>query len=213
MLLDDEELQIMASAAQPHLRSSQGDYQARCAFDDFIAARPLAGARVLELGPGQHDFARFAAAAGATVVSIDHDPAVVALGRKRGHEAVLADVMTFDWNSMRGEFDGLFARSSTAPQWFRAPALLEAFVDSICSVLKPDGWGWVLPWNRYLNTPPDHVEMMLAAQERAYQRNGFNLCDLRPLAAALFGPNPDNYQLFIKGLDPPEEPDPRRIVG
>ena len=215
MLLDDEEFQIMATAAQPHLRVQQADTKERQIFDDFFAGRQLAGARVLELGPGQYDIARLVAAAGATIVTIDHDPAIVALGRKRGHEAILADFLTFDWNSLRAEFDGLFARSSTAPHWFSDTAPLEEFVDSICSVLKPDGWGWVLPWNRYIDTPSAHVDLMLAGQREAFERNGFTTVDLRPLIAARGGdPSRDNYQLFVRGLNlGPRELDPDRFVG
>jgi SAM-dependent methyltransferase len=212
MLLDDDEFQMMASAAQPQLRVHEPDTKFRWLFSNFFAAQQFAGTRVIELGPGQYDFARLAAAAGATILTIDHDPAVVALGRKRGHEVILADVMTFDWNSLRGEFDGLFARWSTAPHWFSDPAPLEEFVDSICSVLKPGGWGWLFPWNRYRHTPPAHIKLMLAAQRQAFERNGFTAFEVTRLFARAGGIR-DRRDLFLRGLDPgPRGLNPRRLA-
>ena len=204
MLFDDEEFHIMAAAAQPQLRLSEPDAKAKRIFEDFFAERRLAGTRVLELGPGQYDFARLVMAAGATVVSIDHDPAVVALGRKRGYEVIHADFLTLDWSSLRGEFHGLFARHSIAPHWFPEPAPLVAFVNSICSTLKRGGWGWLLPWSKYVNTPPAQVNRMLSAQRRAFERRRFTTFYLEGI--------PDNNILFLKGIDPgPGGIDPRRL--
>src|SRR5579872_3237817 len=174
MLLDDCELQIMAAAAQPHLRTQYPDDKERGIFEDFFAGRSFGGTRILELGPGQGDFARIVTAAGASVVIFDHDPAVVALARKRGHEANLADVMTYDWGSQQGAFDGLYARSSIAPHWFSDPAPLATFINRICCVLKPAGWGWVLPWNRFGKSDPrPQVDRLLDAQSEAFERHGF----------------------------------------
>jgi hypothetical protein len=214
MLLDDEEFRIMEGAAQHQLRLQIDDAKFRSLFDNFFAGRQFAGTRVLELGPGQYDFSRLAAAAGATVFAIDHDPAVVALGRKRGHEAILADFLTFDWNSLRGEFDGLFARASIAPDRFSDPALLGELVDKICSVLKPGGWGWLAPWNRFSNTTPAYVELLLAAQRSAFERHGFTTFELTPLMA---GPEDyllDHWELFLRGLDPgPAGSNPRTLLS
>jgi hypothetical protein len=204
MLLDDEELQIMASALQPPLRVQGMDTQFKLIFDRFFAGRHLDGTRILELGPGQYDFTRLAMAAGATVMTIDHDPAVVALGRKRGYETLQADVLSLDWSPLRGKFDGLFGRHSIAAQWFRDPIPLQDFVNALCSALKPDGWGWLLPWNRF-RAEPAHIEMMVAAQRRAFERNGFVTCELTPLIAGDDGSH-DHWDLFLRGLDPGVEP-------
>jgi hypothetical protein len=57
MLLDDDDFPIMASAAQPRLRVQQPDTKFRWLFKTFFARRQFGGTRVLELGPGQYDFA------------------------------------------------------------------------------------------------------------------------------------------------------------
>jgi glycosyltransferase involved in cell wall biosynthesis len=198
MLLDDEEMKIMAAAIEPQLRVQESDSKEKEIFGDFFGGRALGGTRIIELGPGHCNFARLATAAGATVVVMDHDPAVIALARKRDHTATLAEFLTFDWHSLRGQFDGLFARLATAPRWFAEPITLERFVDGVCSLLKPNGWAWVLPDNQYSDTPRSHVDEMLSAQEQAYRRNGFVAFDLRPL---LDNERHNDDQVFLKGFD------------
>jgi hypothetical protein len=215
MLLDSEEFEIIAAATQPYLRQQIPDHKARQIFDDSFARLPLAGTTILELGPGQCDFARLATAAGATVTVIDHDIAVVALGRKRGYKAIFADFLTFDWGSLRGRFDGLYARSSTGPHSFHDAVSLEEFLDAICSVLKPTGWGWLLPWNRFGDATRNHIDGLLTVQNHAFERHGFMTFDLRPAVAALgVDPDIDNHQLFLRGIPTdPKGVDPRRVLG
>ena len=172
-------------------------------FDDFLGARKLAGSRVLELGPGQYDLARMVEAAGATMVSMDFDPAVIALGKKRGYNVILADFRSFDWSSLRGEFDGLLCRGSITPAWFHDAKSLGSFVDQICSALKPNGWGWLAPWNITLSQgSPARAQLMLDAEDRAFGRNGFSGIDPTPEVAARYalGQCP---RLFLRGLDLP----------
>ena len=176
MLYDDEEVQIMSKAAQVHLREpSRSELISRHIFDNFFRARKFVGTKVLELGPGQYDFARMVEAAGATVVSMDHDPAVIALGQKRGYSVILSNFRSFDWGSLEGQFDGLFCRGAINAFWYRDPKSLGGFIDNICSVLKPDGWGWLAPWNHVI--PSDatlaRVKLMLDAQRQAFESHGF----------------------------------------
>ncbi len=175
MLFDDEEIEIMSAAKQPQLRTP--NYSARPSkniFNDFFSEHEFRGTKMLELGPGQFDFARLVEQAGGRVVSLDSDPAVVALGRKRGYEVIESDYIGVDWNAWRGEFDGLFARGSINAFYYRDPHSLNAFVDEICSVLKRDGWGWLTPANDDTeDSAPAHIRLMLETQRQAFARNGF----------------------------------------
>src|SRR6202158_3080445 len=180
MVFDERVVRIILSALQAQLRLPDYDEaRARRIFDAFFGGRELAGARILELGPGQYDFARMVGAAGATVVGMDRDPAVVALGRKRHYDAIHSDFLTFDWDSLKGEFDGLFCWASINPFWFSDPAALDRFIDAICSSLKLDGWGWLAPWS--VNFPDDALTpqkmLMLDTQRQAFRRNGFDSLD------------------------------------
>lgn len=212
MLLDLEEFQIMASALQPQLRIQESDAKFHSLFEYFFGASDFARIRILELGPGQCDFSRLSAGAGAAVVVMDHDPAVLALARKRGYEVISGDFLTFDWTSLRGEFDGLFSRHSIAAQRFDEPAPLVALVNDICAVLKPGGWGWILPWNRFRGVEPGDAELMLAAQRQAFEQNGFAAFELVGQIAGSGGVW-DHHELFLKRVDPgPEHSDRERLL-
>lgn len=202
MLFDDEEVQIMSAALQPHLREPhRSELISRRIFEDFLAARDLAGCRVLELGPGQYDLARMVEGAGATMVSMDHDPAVIALGRKRGYNVIQADFRTFDWSSLRGQFDGLLSRGSITPLWARDNGGIGSFVNVICSALKPSGWGWIAPWNNALaDFAPDRAQTLLKDERQAFGRNGFRAIDPVPQAIMRYGLGRLPI-LFLKGLD------------
>jgi SAM-dependent methyltransferase len=218
MLCNDEECRIMVGAAQPQLRTSQPDKKFKWVLENFFADGQLAASRILELGPGQFDFSRLAMAAGATITTMDYDPAVVALGRQRGYDIIEADFRTFDWSTIRGEFDGLFVCDAIAPHWFTEAAALQEFVDQVCLILRPRGWGWVLPWNRYVKRRRAYVAHMLNAQREAFERNGFVSLELTRLYARTGGKySPtakihDRRDLFIKGLNPgPQSLNARRL--
>ena len=202
MLFDDEEIEIMSKAAQPHLRDPRrSELISKRIFDNFFDARKLTGSRVLELGPGQYDFARMIEAAGATVVSMDHDPAVIALGQKRGYNIIFSNFRRFDWSSVRGEFDGLFCRGAINAFWYRDPKSLGGFIDDICSVLKPSGWGWLAPFNHVI--PSDatqaHIKMMLDAQRQAFERHGFSSFIFSSEIAALYAVG-ERQSVFLRNV-------------
>jgi hypothetical protein len=198
MFLDDEEIQIMSTAKQPLLRSPtyNGGYER--IFKDFFTGRNFAGTKVLELGPGQCDLLRMMQAAGATVVAMDNDPAIVALAKKRGYGAILGDCMNFDWKALRGTFDGLFAKAVFNPFWHKDPNAIEGFTDNVCSVLKPDGWGWVGPWcnpaPEKVDPTPEHAQLVLETQRQAFKRHGFNSFELDYTVYK---------ELFLRNIDPP----------
>ena len=198
MLYDDEEGRIMSSALQPLLRNPAYDGGHERIFNDFFSRRKFAGTKVLEIGPGQCDVIRMMEAAGATVVALDNDPAVVALARKRGYRGIRADCMTFNWKSLEGTFDGLFSKGAFNPFWNREPKAIDDFIDNICSILKPDGWGWVGPW---CNPAPDNItpsedyaQRILETQRQAFKRHGFDSFELDYTVYK---------ELFLKNIDLP----------
>jgi Methyltransferase domain len=201
MLFDDEEIEIMSAARQSLLRKP--DYPIAHSiniFTDFFGSYRFAGQKVLELGPGQFDFARLVEAAGGRVVSVDSDPAVAALGRKRGYEVIEADYQEVDWSSLRGEFDGLFGRGSINVFNCGEPG---AFVDAICSVLKPEGWGWMAPSNGDPHDPtPAYIHRMLERQRQAFERHGFTSYEPAAALASRYQISPcENCILFVRHIE------------
>lgn len=221
MLLDEEEFRIMSHAVEPHLRDpKRSEGLSRRIFHDFFLNRQITGTKFLELGPGQYDFAQRMQSAGTTVVAIDLDPAVIALGRKRGYQVIHSDFRDVDWASLGGQFDGLFCRASINPFLFDSVEPLVDFVLNMCSVLKPNGWGWLAPFNSVINKKalPSDVESRLDAQRLAFERCGFTSFEYPSMIAERYAPRkerpvgvePGSWEytvrpvVFLKNIDPPQ---------
>lgn len=147
MLYTDSERALMAGALQANMRLDIVTEPFEAIVTDF-GLRLGASRRVLDLGPGQCDLLDIARRAGAATLGIDNDPAVAELGRLRGHQMRLGDlrqgVLPED-----GLFDGIFCRGSINLFWFQnSPDAARAFLDGLTAALKPDGWLWIVPWNK-----------------------------------------------------------------
>ncbi len=147
MLYSDTERAIMARAAQANMRIDIVTEPFEAIAGDF-GLRLDNSRRVLDLGPGQCDLLDIARRSGAETMGIDNDPAVCELGRLRGHSMRLGDlrkgVVPED-----GVFDGIFCRGSINLFWFQnSPDAARAFLESLVAALKPDGWLWIVPWNK-----------------------------------------------------------------
>lgn len=152
MLYNDIERGIMSRARQPNMRRSHPSGQKAIAriVDTVLVANKMSGAKVLELGPGQCDFLDIARSMGATTFGIDFDPAVVQLGKLRGHTMTLHNLST-GWPLGEERFDGIFCRGSINCFWFVKQTdqdRLDLFLDNLSGALNPDGWLWIVPWNK-----------------------------------------------------------------
>jgi hypothetical protein len=192
MLRDAEEQRIMAGALQPKLRSPDNpDRYLKAIFRDFLDCPALAGQRILELGPGHFDFAELLRGAGAEVVAIDNDPAVVALGVRRGFVCHHAYLQHFDFAPFRGAFDGLFCRGSINAFWYPDDRDQIRFVNAIGGVLNAEGWGFVTPANGLPSEAhtPERLDAILESQKRALASNGFESHEVTKAIAAKYGLN------------------------
>lgn len=152
MLYTDEERAIMADAIHANMRLSSPAVQKsiRSIFDAFVGDRDLRGAKILDIGPGQCDLLDILRERGAETYGIDYDPAVVKLGEMRGHNMRLHN-LSKGWPLIGEKFDGMFCRASINCFWFASPegpAQLRAFLDALLASLQPQGWMWILPWNK-----------------------------------------------------------------
>jgi SAM-dependent methyltransferase len=96
---------------------------------DLLA--PRAGERILDLGCGDGVLTEKLVAAGATVIGVDADPAMVAAAVGKGLDARVGDGRRLGFD---GEFDAVF--SNAALHWMGAPAPVVA---GVFRALKPGG--------------------------------------------------------------------------
>jgi hypothetical protein len=210
MLGDQEAIAIASRARQKNVAEAD---RVSCDFDrifkHFFREHDFANKLVLDLGPGQYDFARRVRERGGTVHNIDNDPAIIELGQHLGFEVTDCDLKKFDASNRAGMYDGLFCKFSVNAFWFKA-ARLEAHVRGLDSLLKPTGWGWIAPWNgakkRDVNDPA--VRHHLRRQAEVFQDCGWTALDLTDTLALYYGVSGAvaNHALFLKNIAAP----PRR---
>lgn len=208
MLLDQKAIEIIGRARQKNVaapRRSSADFER--IFADFFAGHDFAGQRILDLGPGQYDFAREARRRGAVAHNVDNDPAVVELGRYLGFEVAEENLKRLDTQSRRNRYDGLFCKFSINAFWFDSAAAGHAYVELLDGMLRGGAWGWIAPWNGPPKSgmPPDRVDMLLGAQAAAFRKCGWSGFDLDDSLAAYYGVQGHvaNHALFLKNLAAP----------
>ena len=209
MLDDERAIAIISKARQKNVatpKRSTRDFDR--IFQDFLGDVDFKGKVVMDLGPGQYDFARRVRQRQGQAINIDNDPAVLELGRYLGFDVLESDLQTFTGGSYRGRLDGLFCKFSINAFWFADTDLLEAHIQNLDGMLKPDGWGWIAPWNGPRPehaAVPDAIHRFLDCQQNAFQGCGWSVHHLSEERAAYYGVNGKvaNHALFLKGLSFP----------
>ncbi len=208
MLKDKREIEIISRARQKNVadpKRSREHFER--IFADFLSGVRFEGARLLDLGPGQYDFAELADARGAVTEGIDRDEAVVELGEYRGLPVRRGDLKKLKAADFDTRFDGIFCKFSINAFWFDG-AQQSAYVAELEALLEPDGWGWIAPWNGQPKKDPlsdDQVTRVLRAQADAFREAGFVGFDLTDELAKHYGINgaTANRPLFVQNLEVP----------
>lgn len=207
MLTDPVEIEIISRARQKNVRDpdrSRAHFER--IFDQFLSNVDLQGQVLLDIGPGQYDFAVLATQRGAITQGIDNDPAVIELGRHRGYTVVDAHIQSIKPDYFSQLFDGLFCKFSINAFWFwEDDAKHGAFLEQLLSVAKPDAWLWIAPWNGIPKTDLDTraVQRALNVQAEFFRRAGCQAIDLGPSLASYFGVSGRvaNNVVFTRGLE------------
>ena len=111
---------------------------------------PVDGLRILDLGSGPGHDSMALEAAGATVVSVDLDPAALGLAHDRGAKAVRGDAYHLPFPD--ASFDGVYCSNIVEHVPAAGPLL-----DEIARVLEPRGWAWISWTNWYSPWGGHHI--------------------------------------------------------
>lgn len=213
MLTDPQEIRIISAARSKTVRDPKRSREHfERIFADFLPDVRFEGARLLDIGPGQYDFGEMARARGAEVFNIDKDPAVVELGRYKGFPVIEAGIKKISRDQFPCLLDGVFCKFSINAFWLPGDAQL-AHIDEICSMLQPEGWGWIAPWNgvpKNQQLDRGRVQEILARQADGFRRHGFEGLELTPEQSLYYGVHGHtaNCALFIRNI-----PLPGRLHG
>lgn len=214
MPLDDPAaIEIIGKARRPNVakpRTTDRDFQR--IFQDFfprqMKKRGFKKQTIMDLGPGQFDFARLVRSFGGACESIDNDPAVIELGKYLGEVCHQHDLIHFDAAPLRNRFEGLFCKFSINAMWHTEIESARRLIVEIDSMLKPGGWGWIAPWNGRPKCGFDDAlaATMLDVQKNEFLACGWNVHSLTTSQAAYYGMGGtvENNPLFLKNLAPPE---------
>ena len=183
MLTNPEEIAIIANARQVNIRDpSRSREHFENIFADFFSNVSFSGAKVLDLGPGQYDFGEMARERGADPSAIDNDPAVIQLGRFKGHQVLDGNLKDLNVDWFGHTFDGIFCRGSINAFWFQSDeGKLKAHIDQLVALMSPNGWAWIAPWNgvqKNSDLSAEDVERVLSCQREAFNAHGFSYHDL-----------------------------------
>ena len=163
----------------------------------------FAGSRWFDLGPGQFDFGVLAQEKGATVTSLDKDPAVVELGRYLGFETIEGDIRDIATLFAPHTFDGVFCKYSVNALWFRTEDDVREHVEQTAALVKPGGWGWIAPWNGIpKKLTIDEAEPLLATQRQAFLDAGWTATDLSEKESRYYGVHGKTANRVIFSLRP-----------
>ncbi|MDA1257664.1 MAG: hypothetical protein O3C10_07455 [Chloroflexi bacterium] len=209
MLPNQRAVEIISRAKQKNVaqpRKSIRDFENVIA--DFLAgplARPVRGQRVLDLGPGQFDFARLLQAQGAMVESLDYDPAVIELGGYLGCTVRRADFKDLAADELAQRYDGVFCKFSINAFWWNDPTVAYERQRGFCSLVKPSGWGWIAPWNGRGERDDATVACFVDVQNRAFRESGWQRWDLSEELASRYGITGSvlDHPVFLIGVTPP----------
>ena len=148
MLKDPKAIEIISRARQKNVAlENRSEQDFKNIFSDFFRKYDFADELVMDLGPGQYDFARRVRDRNGIVEHIDMDQAVVELGKYLGFEVSQGNLKSFDYAQRAARYDGLFCKFSINAYWFDSAQEVKSKIIAIDAMLKPSGWGWIAPWN------------------------------------------------------------------
>lgn len=213
MPLDDPvAIEIISKARRPNVakpRTTDRDF--RRLLEDFFPKRlrrkGFEGELIMDLGPGQFDFARLIKSYGGACENIDIDPAVIELGNYLGEVCHNVDMIHMNAEPFRGRFDGLFCKFSINALWFYDVPSAHHLVTELDSMLKSEGWGLIIPWNGRPKTGFDDalVGLMLRTQRETFEECGWTVHELSEAQAVYYGVSGsvENHPLYLKNITPP----------
>lgn len=211
MLKDPREIEIISNARQVQVRNPERSRKHfEDIFSDFLSCVDLEKKLLLDLGPGQFDFAEIARPKGAIVHSIDNDPSVIELGEYKGLNVKLDNLKKLPKIKYDFKFDAVFCKYSINAFWFHDnDDRHREYIESINNLMNEDGFAWIAPWNgvpKKTQLSDIEIQRVLALQADLFKEYGFTGINLTKKLTRRYGVHgiTANQALFFRNLDAPK---------
>lgn len=193
MLTDKLQIECVKNAWEPGIRDPK---RPRAHFENiinyFFRSFSFRKANILDLGPGHYDFGEIVRRKGGEATAIELDPAVIRLGKLKNMEVVegdLTDPRVFA--NMSQSFDGLFCRGSFNARNFPNQMQHREYLESLISVVKPNGVFWISPCNDPMKESNSGQDVLFKEcvdfQIQFFRSNGFEIIECSPAFVRAFG--------------------------
>ena len=209
MLEDPEEIKIISYARQKNVREpNRSRKHFENIFKDFFTEDHFLNKSILDIGPGQYDFGVLARKLGASIYGIDNDDAVIKLGRYKQFSVVSSRIQDISYDLFNLKFDGVFCKFSLNAFWYLdSDKKHQEFLENIISLLKPEGWVWIAPWNGIPSKEisNERLNEILGIQASIFTSVGINGINLTHELSRYYGVhgNVANNALYLKNTKCP----------
>lgn len=123
-------------------------FKAANIINDMFRPEHFQNRTIVEFGPGHYSFALLARHLGATVVCVEHDPTLVALGEYLGFEVHKTNLDLITRDFFGRQFDGLWLKACFNACRLPDERAVTRLVEELTGFLTPDAWGWLVPCNK-----------------------------------------------------------------
>lgn len=156
-LFDDTALKIIGESTYTthHRFGFHRAVRASNILNDFFNPEHFQGKFIVEFGPGHYSFSLLARHLGATVVCVDLDPVFAELGEYFGFRVIQKNFHDVTLEDIGQQADGVWIKGAFNATRVANEKIVADFVETLNTILRPEGWGWVVTVNRVENQDED----------------------------------------------------------
>lgn len=197
---------ISTSNSPSHTTYNRGrGIKAMNVINDMFRPECFENKTIVEFGPGHYSFALLARHLGATVICVEYDPSLVALGEYLGFEVHNTNLDVICHDFFGHQFDGLWLKGCFNACRLPDDGAVSQLAEELTGFLSEDAWGWLVPCNKGKapvgEDQATFEERRVNVQTQAFQKLGwsasvYNIETMRRYASAY----KNAPHIFTRGL-------------
>lgn len=117
-------------------------------INDMFKPECFENKTIVEFGPGHYSFSLLARHLGATVICVEYDPSLVALGEYLGFEVHNTNLDVIKRDFFGRQFDGLWLKGCFNACRLGDDEAVTQLAEELTGFLSEEAWGWLVPCNK-----------------------------------------------------------------